>query len=339
MKQYLDIIQNGKTLTEEQMHAAMSLIMEGRANEAELAAFLNGLTQRGETVEEITGAAKVLREKALKIKAPYEAIDCCGTGGDKKGTYNVSTAVALVAASCGVPMAKHGNRASSSKSGAADVLETMGVNLEVSPAALEEALNTLRFAFLMAPMHHQAMQHVAKVRKELGTRTIFNLLGPLINPAGPRFQLLGVYDKALLRPMAEVLHKLGTKKAWIVHGSDGLDEITITGPTHVAILDEEGHIEEKTITPEHFGLKTADLEKLIGGEASENANALRAILEGRKCAYRDIILANTAAVLLLGGKVDNLKDGVERAAEALDSGMAMQTLKDYITYSREAIPA
>ena len=339
MRQYLDLILDGNTLTEEQMRSAMDIIMTGHAEEDDLKIFLTTLAERGETIEEITGAAKLLREKTLKIKAPYEAIDCCGTGGDKKGTYNVSTAVALIAASCGVPVAKHGNRASSSKSGAADVLECMGINLEVPPASLEEALQTIHFAFLMAPMHHTAMQHVAKVRKELGTRTIFNVLGPLINPACPRFQLLGVYDKQLIRPMAEVLRNLGVKRAWVVHGSDGLDEITVTGPTCVAMLDEEGHIEEKTLTPEHFGLPPSDLEKLIGGDATENANALRAILEGQKSAYRNIVLANAAAVLTIDGKTETIKDGMQMAAESLDNGMAMQTLKDYIAFSREVLIA
>lgn len=339
MNEFLDIIKSGHALTEDQMQTAMTQIMDGKASEGELTTFLIGLAERGETVEEITGAARVLREKATTIEAPYEALDCCGTGGDKKGTYNVSTAVALVAASCGVPMAKHGNRASSSKSGAADVLEVLGVNLDLPLEALEESLRTLRFAFLMAPKHHAAMVHVKDVRKSIGSRTIFNLLGPLINPAGARFQLMGVYDRALIRPMTEVLKNLGSKRAWVVHGSDGLDEITITGPTHIAMLDEEGLIEEKTITPEHFGLQTFDIEKIIGGTAEENAAALRAVLEGQKCAYREIVLANTAAVLNIHGSASDLKDGVEKAAEAIDSGLALQTLKDYISFSREVIAA
>lgn len=339
MNEYLDLIRSGESLTEDQMKAAMTTIMEGGASKDELSGFLTGLAERGETVAEITGAAKVLRDKATKIQAPYEALDCCGTGGDKKGTYNVSTAVAFVAASCGVPMAKHGNRASSSKSGAADVLEVLGVNLDLPLEALEESLKTLHFAFLMAPKHHQAMKHVAEVRKELGTRTIFNLLGPLINPAGTRYQLMGVYDKDLLPTMAKVLKNLGSKRAWVVHGSDGLDEVTVTGPTHIAILNEEGLIEEKTITPEHFGLKVHDLGKLIGGTAEENATAMRAVLEGQKCAYRDIVIANTAAVLHIHGSAKDLQDGAKKAAEAIDSGQALQTLKDYVAFSREAMAA
>lgn len=328
---------DGKTpLNEDDMIAAMNRIMEGAVDEEHLSAFLANMAERGETVEELTGAASVMREKATSIKAPYGSVDCCGTGGDKSGTYNISTAVAIVAASCGAPVAKHGNRAASSKSGAADVLEVLGVNLDLPKEKLEEALEKIHFAFLMAPNHHQSMKHVAPVRKKLGTRTIFNLLGPLANPAGTRHQLIGVFSKDWVLPMAETLRNLGTKTAWVVHGSDGLDEITVTGPTEVAMLDHEGNITEKKITPEHFGLKTHDLEKLKGGDADENAVALRAVLEGQKCAYRDIVLANTAAVLTIHGTVENIKDGVTRAADSIDNGIALQTLKDYITFSREA---
>ena len=324
-----------KPLSEEQMVEAMTQIMEGQVSDDDLAAFLVNMAERGETVEEITGAARVMREKASSIKAPYGAVDCCGTGGDASGTYNISTAVALVAASCGVPVAKHGNRAASSKSGAADVLEVLGVNLDMSKEKLEEALETIHFGFLMAPNHHSAMKHVVPVRKKLGTRTIFNLLGPLANPAGTRHQLIGVFDQKWMRPMAETLKNLGAKRAWVVHGDDGLDEITVTGPTHAVMLDQEGQIEEKTLTPQHFGLETHDLEKLKGGEAEENAQALRAVLEGQKCAYRDIVLANTAAVLVIHGSAEDLTDGVIKAASAIDNGLSLQTLKDYIAFSRE----
>lgn len=337
MIEYLDLIQNGETLSEEQMIAAMSEIMNGEVEDSELAAFLLGLAGRGETVEEITGAARVMREKAVSVKAPYGAVDCCGTGGDKSGTYNISTAVAIVAASCGVPVAKHGNRAASSKSGAADVLEALGANLNIPKEAVEKALETLHFAFLMAPAHHTAMKHVMPVRKQLGTRTIFNILGPLANPAGTRHQLLGVFDKNLVIPMAETLRNLGAKTAWVVHGSDGLDEITTTGPTYVATLDDEGNIEEKEITPEDFGLERNEPEKLLGGDASENATAMRAVFEGQKCAYRNIVIANTSAVLNIHGTSNGLKEGAEKAAEALDTGHAMQTLTDYISLTREYI--
>lgn len=326
---------DGKTpLSEEDMIATMSAIMEGRVDEDDLSTFLVNMNDRGETVEELTGAARVMREKATSLKAPYGAVDCCGTGGDKSGTYNISTAVALVAAACGVPVAKHGNRAASSKSGAADVLEVLGVNLDMTRERLEAALETLHFAFLMAPNHHQAMKHVVPVRKKLGRRTIFNLLGPLANPAGTRLQLIGVFDKQWLEPMAETLRNLGTKRAWVVHGSDGLDEITVTGPTSVAVLDQEGNIENKTITTEHFDLPVHDLEKLKGGDAEENAQALRAVLEGQKCAYRDIVVANTAAVLVVHGKKETLAEGAKLAKSIIDDGVALQTLKDYVAFSR-----
>lgn len=321
-------------LNEEDMIDAMTQIMEGKVAEDAIAEFLVNMAERGETVEEITGAAKVMREKAHPIKAPYGSVDCCGTGGDQTNTYNISTAVAIVSAACGVPVAKHGNRASSSKSGAADVLEVLGVDLNAPQEKLETALETLNFAFLMAPNHHQAMKHVVPVRKKLGRRTIFNLLGPLSNPAKTRMQLIGVYDRKWVRPIAETLRNLGTKKAWVVHGSDGMDEITVTGPTYAATLNDDGTIDEKTFTPEHFGLPTHDLEKLRGGDAEENAMALRAILEGRKCAYRDIILANSAAVLNIYGKAETLKEGVKKAEEEIDSGHAYQVLKDYVAISR-----
>ena len=333
MKKFLSIIDSGKSLTEDEMIEAMTLIMNGEVADDDLTAFLTRLAQRGETVEEITGAARVLRVKANTLKAPFGAVDCCGTGGDKSGTYNISTAVALVAAACGVPVAKHGNRASSSKSGAADVLEALGANLEMTRENLEDALRTIHFAFLMAPHHHQAMKHVAAVRKQIGTRTIFNILGPLANPAATKYQLIGVFDQKWLVPMAQTLKKLGTKRAWVVHGSDGLDEITVTGPTYAAILND-GEITTREISPEDFGLETSAPEKLLGGNAEQNALALRALLEGQEGAYRDIVLANAAAVLCIHGKAKHLKSGTVKAAEAIDSGLALQTLHDYIAFSR-----
>jgi anthranilate phosphoribosyltransferase len=339
MNKFLEILRSGKPLSEKDMMAAMSLIMEGNATNDEKTEFLTLLADRGATVEEITGAARVLRQKSLQIKAPYGAVDCCGTGGDKAGTYNISTAVALVAASCGVPIAKHGNRSSSSKSGAADVLETLGVNLEMPVKNLEEALKKIHFAFLMGPHHHQAMRHVAIVRKNIGRPTIFNLLGPLANPAGTRFQIIGVYDRQFVLPIAEVLKGLKMKRAWVVHGSDGLDEITVTGPTYAAILDDEGNITEKELNPADFGLPISPKEKLLGGDARENAAALRSLLEGKQGAYRDIVLANAAAALFIHGTAKDLKDGVAKAAKAIDSGLAMQTLKDYIAFSRGSFEA
>jgi len=321
------------SLTEEKMAQTMRQIMRGEMSEEDMAAFLVDLAERGETAEEITGAAKVMREMALSIKAPAGAVDCCGTGGDHSGTYNISTAVALVSAACGVPVAKHGNRAASSKSGAADVLEALGVNLDISKEKLEEALEKFNFSFLMAPKHHAAMKHVVPVRKKLRRRTIFNLLGPLANPAGTKFQLIGVFDKKWLVPMVQTLSKLGTERAWIVHGSDGLDEITVTGPTYVAAL-EDGQITEKEITPEDFGLPVSKAEDLKGGDAQENATALKALLEGATGAYRDIVLANAAAVLVIHGNASDLQDGASKAAQAVDGGAALKVLNDYAAFTK-----
>lgn len=323
-------------MPEETMIASMTAIMDGHCSDEEIKTFLIDMANRGETVDEISGAAKVMRAKAMTINAPHNAVDCCGTGGDASGTYNISTAVAIVAASCGVPIAKHGNRAATSKAGAADVLEALGINLNVSKQRLEEALKTFGFCFLMAPNHHQAMKHVAPVRKSLERRTVFNLLGPLANPAGTKLQLIGVYDKKLIVPMAQTLKKLGTKKAWVVHGHDGLDEISISGPTDIAIL-ENGEITEKIVTPEDFGLSLHPIEDIKGGDADENATALRQLLEGQKSAYRDIVLANTAAVLNIHGMQADLKEAVKIAEECIDTGHAYQLLKDYINFTREEL--
>lgn len=329
----LNKISQGSVLTQKEMETAMQNIMQGAANDTQIAELLTNLSERGEAVSEITGAARVMRDMATTIKAPINALDCCGTGGDGVGTYNISTAVALVSAACGVPVAKHGNRAASSKSGAADVLEALGVNLEASHAQLETALQKFNFCFLMAPHHHKAMKHVMPVRKALGFRTIFNLLGPLANPAGTKFQLIGVFDKKWLKPMAEVLHNLGTTRAWIVYGHDGLDEITTTDKTDIAVLDN-GVITKKAITPEDFGLPRASINDLKGGDAQENTDAMLALLNGEPSAYRDIVLANTSAVLNINGKANDLKGGVTMAAQAIDSGKALEVLNNYITYTK-----
>lgn len=326
-------IQEGFVLEQETMEAIMENIMHGDISDDAVEALLTSLAARGEAVSEITGAAKVLRSMASVIKAPDGALDCCGTGGDGTGTYNISTAVALVSAACGVPIAKHGNRAASSKSGAADVLEALGVNLDLDTAQLETALNDLGFCFLMAPHHHQAMKHVMPVRKKIASRTIFNLLGPLANPASTKLQLIGVYDQKWVRPIAEVLKNLGTTRAWVVHGQDGLDEITTTAATYIAILDR-GQIIEKTITPEDFGLETANPDELKGGDAKENATALNNVLNGKPSAYRDIVLANTSAVLNISGQTTDLKEGVQIAANAIDSGNALSVLEKYIKFTQ-----
>jgi anthranilate phosphoribosyltransferase len=328
-------IQQGTALTEKEMAEAMSIIMEGGASEAQTGAFLTGLSVRGETSEEISGAARTMREKALKINAPKDAVDCCGTGGDGAGTLNISTAVAFVAAGCGVPVAKHGNRASSSKSGAADVLEYLGVNLEMPVKALEKALKKYNYCFLMAPHHHTATKYVVPVRRQLGFRTIFNLLGPLSNPAGTRRQLLGVYDKKWLLPMAEALRRLGSEKAWIVHGKDGLDEITLTGQTDMAML-ENGDIAMATLEPVNFGLDKISPAEIKGGDAAHNAAALMKVLEGEPGAYRDMVVANAAAVLLVHGSEKDLAKAAGKAARSIDSGQSLGVLNNYINFSKQA---
>ena len=338
MRDALKKIVGNAAVSEDEMAAAMTAIMDGKVSDTDIAAFLTALAKRDPTADEITGAARILRQKAQTIKAPADAVDCCGTGGDGMNTYNISTAVALVAAACGVPVAKHGNRASSSKSGAADVLEALGINAALPPARAEEALRRFNFVFLMAPQHHHAMKHVAAVRKSLGFRTIFNLLGPLANPAGTKFQLIGVYDRKFLLPMAEALRRMGTERAWVVHGHDGLDEITVTGPTHIAVL-ENGAAMEKTLFPDDFGLPVCKPEDLKGGDAAHNAGALRQLLDGKPSAYRDIVLANAAAVLVIHGKVPGLKTGVKTAADAIDSGRALRVLEDYRTFTLQEAAA
>tara|TARA_B100001989_G_scaffold251850_1_gene232082 strand:+ start:99 stop:1127 length:1029 start_codon:yes stop_codon:yes gene_type:complete len=341
MQEILNLIQSGTPLHKDQMIACMEGIMSGEWSEAQIAAFLMGLSMRGENVDEIIGAATVMRNKAASISAPAAAVDCCGTGGDHSGSYNISTAVALVVAACGIPVAKHGNRSASSKSGAADVLEALGVNLDITREQTESALERFNFAFLMAPNHHKAMKFVVPVRKAMGVRTIFNLLGPLANPAGTQFQLIGVYDKKWVRPMAETLQSLGTKAAWVVHGADGMDEITTTDETYAACL-QDGKIEERVLTPEDFGISRSSSEDLQGGTPSENAKALSDLLNGVPSAYRDIVLVNSAAVLKIAGQengldVKSLPDAVDIAAKAIDSGKALDILQAYAAFTQGSI--
>lgn len=323
-----------QSLTESQMIENMSEIMSGQWDDSKIEYFLLELSERGETVEEITGAAKVMREKALHINAPENAVDCCGTGGDASGTYNISTAVAIVSAACGIPVAKHGNRSASSKSGAADVLEAMGINLDVPQEKLEEALKRFNFAFLMAPNHHSAMRFVGPVRKKIGKRTIFNILGPLANPAKTQKQLLGVFDENLVDPIAHVLKNLGTTSAWVVHGHDGLDEITTTTSTTIAKL-HKGEIAHEIISPENFGINTASPDDLKGGEPQENAEALMNLLKGAKNPYRDIVIANSAAVLSISGQAETLTKAVSSASEVLDNGKAFSLFEHYRDFTNE----
>jgi anthranilate phosphoribosyltransferase len=331
-KPILAKVATGQPLSAFEAQSAFDLLLSGEVTHAQAGAFLMGLRVRGETVEELTGAVEAMRSRMLRIDAPEGAIDVVGTGGDQIGTWNISTLAALIAAACGVTVAKHGNRAASSKSGAADVLTALGVKIGLDKAGLERCLKEAGVAFMFAPAHHASMRHVAPVRTEMGTRTLFNLLGPMANPAGVKRQLVGVFAKSWLRPVAETLKGLGSERVWVVCGSDGLDEITTTGPTHVAAI-ENGTIREFEVTPEQAGLARTELEALKGAEAVVNAGALMRVLAGEKTAYRDIGIINAAAALLIAGKTKDLAEGARLAAQALDDGAALQTLRKLIAAS------
>ncbi|WP_209424647.1 anthranilate phosphoribosyltransferase [Pararhodobacter sp. SW119] len=312
-----------RPLTRAEAERAFDILFEGEATPAQMGGLLMVLRTRGETVDEYAAAASVMRQKCLKVLAPDGAMDIVGTGGDGKGTLNISTATAFVVAGAGVPVAKHGNRNLSSKSGAADALAALGINVMVGPAEVERALATTGIGFMMAPMHHPAMRHVGPVRAELGTRTVFNILGPLTNPAGVKRQLTGAFLPDLLRPMAEVLQALGSERAWLVHGDDGTDELSIAGGSKVVAL-EDGVIREFTLHPEAAGLPIHPFEELLGGEAADNAAELRAVLTGGgRPAYRDAVLLNAAAALVVAERVANLIEGVALAREVIGTGAAM----------------
>ncbi|MCF8474735.1 MAG: anthranilate phosphoribosyltransferase [Emcibacter sp.] len=330
----LNKIASGETLSRQESCNAFDYIMSGNATGAQIGAFLMGLRLRGETIEEIIGAAEAMRSKAHFIKAPDNAVDTCGTGGDEAHTYNVSTAMAIVLAASGLSVAKHGNRAISSKSGSADVLEVLGVNIEAPMDLVERNLAQIGIGFLMATRHHSAMRHVGPSRTSLGTRTIFNLLGPLSNPAGAKYQVIGVYDKKWTAPLAEALGELGSKHVWIVHGEDGLDELSISGPSFVSEY-KNGTVTSFKVTPEDADLMRYSLNEIRGGNAAQNANALKKILKGERNAYREIVLLNSAAALLVSGKVDNLKQGAILAAQAIDSGAALEKLSEWVKLSNE----
>jgi len=337
LKPYLATVAE-RSLSEDEASAAFETIMEGKATPAEIGAFLMALRVRGETVAEITGGARSMRTHAVKVTAPADAIDLVGTGGDGAHTYNISTAAAIIVAACGVPVAKHGNKAASSRSGSAEVLRELGVKLEIGPVAIAHCIEEAGIGFMFAATHHQAMKHVAPVRAELGIRTVFNLLGPLSNPAGVKRQLIGVYDRRWLLPFAEVLKRLGSEVAWIVHGSDGLDELTTTGPSYVVEL-KAGHITQFEVTPEDAGLAEASPAELVGGTPAENAEALRALLAGARTAYRDIVLLNAAAGLIVAGKAETLKAGAQLAADAIDSGRAAEVAGKLAATSQAGLAA
>ena len=318
-----------------QARKAFEIIMNGDATPEQIGGLLMVMRTRGETVAEYAAAAAVMRAKCLAVKAPDGAMDIVGTGGDGKSTLNISTATAIVTAGAGVVVAKHGNRNLSSKSGTADALGELGVQVMVGPKVVERAINECGIGFMMAPMHHPATRHVMPARQALGTRTIFNILGPLTNPAGAKRQLTGAFSREMIRPMAEVLLELGSEKAWLVHGSDGTDEISIAGVTWVAKL-ENGAVTDAEISPEDAGLPVHPFEAIVGGSPAQNAIALRDLLGGAKSAYRDAVLLNTAAALVVADKVDNLPDGVAMAAESIDSGKAQQKLDALAHITTEA---
>jgi anthranilate phosphoribosyltransferase len=311
-----------RPLTRAEAETAFGELFEGNASPAQIAGLLMALRTRGETVDEYSAAASVMRAKCNKVAAPTDAMDIVGTGGDGKGTLNISTATAFVVAGAGVTVAKHGNRNLSSKSGAADALGQMGINVMIGAEAVEKALESVGICFMMAPMHHPAMKHVMPVRMDLGTRTIFNILGPLTNPAGVKRQLTGAFTRDLIRPMAETLGQLGSERAWLVHGSDGTDELAISGISWVAALEEDGSIREVELHPEDAGLPVHPFEDILGGSPEENGKAFAALLDGTQNAYRDAVLLNSAAALVVAGKADALKQGVEMARESIDSGAA-----------------
>ncbi len=335
LKGLIGLAAQGKTLTRDQAAQAFGIMMSGEATPAQMGGFLMALRVRGESIEEITGAVTVMREKMIRIESPSGAIDVCGTGGDGKGSLNISTAVALVCAACGVPVAKHGNRAASSRSGAADVLAALGINIDADLALVQRSLFEVGTCFMWAQKHHSAMRHVGPTRVELGTRTIFNIMGPLSNPAGVKRQLLGVFAPDWLEPLAGVLKNLGAEHAWVVHGDDGLDEITTTGITQICEL-RHGQIRRFELSPGDYGIPPAQPADLMGGEPAENAEAIRSLLAGTTGPYRDIVILNAAAALVIADRAPDLKAGLGLAAEALDFAKARQVLENLIRVTNES---
>lgn len=327
-------VATGSPLNRSEAEHAFGVMLSGESTLAQTGAFLMALRVRGETVDEITGAANAMRQRMLKVTAPQDAIDIVGTGGDNSGSLNISTLASLITAACGVPVAKHGNRAASSKSGSADVLTALGVTVGLDVKGLERCLAKANVCFMFAPSHHASMRHVGPVRIELGTRTIFNLLGPLCNPAGVKKQVVGVFSQSWVEPIAQVLKSLGSQSVWVVHGSDGLDEITNTGPTHVTSL-ENGAIKSFTVSPADFGLKTGTADAIKGNDAAYNAAALRDVVEGKRNAYRDIAVMNAAAGLIVAHKTQSLKEAAQIAEAAIDDGRVRQVLEALIKASKD----
>jgi anthranilate phosphoribosyltransferase len=317
-----------ESLTQEMARQTMELILAGEATPAQIGAFAVALRMKGETPDEIAGMAQAMRDRVPAIRTRRSPlIDTCGTGGDNAGTFNISTTVAIVAASCGVAVAKHGNRAVSSRTGSADVLESLGVRIDLTPIDAARSLDVLGITFLFAPNYHTALRHASGPRREIGVRTVFNVLGPLTNPAGASRQLLGVFSDDLVRPVAEVLQRLGSDRAWVVHGHDGLDELSIFGPSHVAEL-ANGRLREFEVDPAALGLAHGDRSGVAGGDAPANAAKVRAVLSGEQGAARDIVVLNAGAALVVAGVVDDLEQGIRRAAEAIDSRAASAKLEE-----------
>jgi anthranilate phosphoribosyltransferase len=333
LKPLIAKVANGESLNRDQSRQAFDILMSGEATPSQIGAFLMALRVRGETVDEIIGAVSSMRSRMLPVTAPADSVDIVGTGGDGFGTYNISTLASIIVAGTGVPVAKHGNRALSSKSGTADALSVLGVKLDIEPDLISRCVSEASIGFMFAQRHHPSMRHVNPSRVELGTRTIFNLLGPLSNPAGAKKQLLGVFSPRWLVPLAEVLRDLGSESIWVVHG-DGLDEITTTGTTHVAAL-EDGKIRTFDLTPKDFGVETVTINDLKGGDGVANAAALREVLSGRKNPYRDISLCNAAAALVVAGKAETLVDGMKIASASLDEGRAAAALDRLVAVSNE----
>jgi anthranilate phosphoribosyltransferase len=336
LKPFLGKIADGETLSADESQAAFGIIMSGEALESQIGALLMGMRLRGESIDEISGAVRAMRSKMLTVSAPDGAMDIVGTGGDGHGTFNISTAACLVVAGAGVPVAKHGNRAVSSKSGASDVLTALGVDLECDMALVEKSIAEAGVGFLLAPRHHSAMRFVGPVRAAMGVRTIFNILGPMCNPAEVKRQLTGAFDRALIEPMARTLGNVGCEAAWVVHGADGLDEMTTTGTTHVAQL-KAGEVTTFEVMPEDAGLARASLDDLKGGDAETNAAAIRALLDGETGPFRDVTLLNAAASLIVAGKADDLKAGVALAEASIDDGKALTALDSMVSITNSGV--
>jgi anthranilate phosphoribosyltransferase len=339
IQQTIARVVDGHDLSRDDAHAAMNEIMAGEATPAQIAGFLVGLRAKGETADEIAGCADAMREHVLRVRPQRtDLVDIVGTGGDGANTYNISTAAALVAAGAGAGIAKHGNRAASSQTGAADVLEALGFNLDLPPAHIERSIDELGFGFLFAQAHHPAMRHAAPVRRELATRTVFNVLGPLTNPAGARALMLGVYSPELTRTLANALVRLDATRAYVVHGAGGIDELSPCGPNLVCEV-ENGTVREYELDPLDLGVDRCDPAELRGGDPQTNARALRGVLEGAGGGHRSAVVLNAAGGIAAAGHAENLRDGIARAREALDSGAAAARLEELVSFSQQEVPA